>query len=115
LDTPSKDSLVLEALSAAKQCYAPYTQNFAGCAIQLSDEKLYSGRYAENAAFNPSLSPLHAAMIRMNMDSLLPMNEITRAVLVEKPTSISQRSICELLLGTLAPEVQLEYIEAVAG
>jgi cytidine deaminase len=113
LETISDDSMVLEALSAARRSYAPYTHNFAGCAIQVSDTKIYSGRYVENAAFNPSLSPLHTAIIRMHMDNLSSSNIITRAVLVEKPTTIRQRGICELLIGTLAPEVQLEYIEAV--
>jgi cytidine deaminase len=112
LETISNDSMVLEALSAARRSYAPYTHNFAGCAIQVSDTKIYSGRYAENAAFNPSLSPLHTAIIRMNMENLSSSITITRAVLVEKPTTIRQRGICELLLGSLAPEVGLEYFEA---
>jgi cytidine deaminase len=113
LDTISDDSMVLEALSAARRSYAPYTHNFAGCAIQIRDAKIYAGRYAENAAFNPSLSPLHTAIIRMNIDNLSSSNTITRAVLVEKPTTISQRGICELLLGTLAQDVRLEYFKVV--
>jgi cytidine deaminase len=112
LETISNDSMVLEALSAARRSYAPYTHNLAGCAIQGSDAKSYIGRYAENAAFNPSLSPLHTAIIRMNMDNLPSWNSITRAVMVEQPTTINQRGVCELLLGTLAPEVELEYFEA---
>jgi cytidine deaminase len=112
LKTYSDDPLVIEALSAARRSYAPYTHNFAGCAIQVSDAKSYIGRYAENAAFNPSLSPLHTAIIRMNMDNLPSWNSITRAVLVEQPTTINQRGVCELLLGTLAPKVELEYFEA---
>ncbi len=113
LKTYSDDPLVIEALSAARRSYAPYTHNFAGCAVQVSGAKIYAGRYAENAAFNPSLSPLQTAIIRMNMDNLSSSNSITRAVLVEKPTTISQRGMCEFLLGTLAPEVRLEYFEAV--
>ena len=113
LETISDDSMVLEALSAAMRSYTPYTHNFAGCAIQVNDAKIYAGRYVENAAFNPSLSPLHTAIIRMNMDNLQSSDTITRAVLVEKPTTISQRGICELLLGTLARDIRLEYFEAV--
>jgi cytidine deaminase len=106
------DPLVVAALSAARQSYAPYTRNFAGCSVQAGSEKVYAGRYAENAAFNPSLSPLHAAIVGMNMDNPSAANRIKRAVLVEKPTTISQRGICELLLNTLAPGVGLEYFEA---
>ena len=74
---------------------------------------MYAGRYAENAAFNPSLSALHTAIIRMTMDQPGAGNIIRRAVLVEKPTAISQRAVCELLLQTVAPNVHLEYFEAV--
>ena len=73
---------------------------------------MYTGRYAENAAFNPSLSPLHTAITRLTMDNFESNINITRAVLVERPTSISQRAVCELLLQTVAPGVKLEYYEA---
>lgn len=112
LRTVSEDPVVLEALRAAKQCYAPYTNNLAGCAILTSDGQLYRGRYAENAAFNPSLSPLQAAISCMNMGKLSGERKITRAVLVEKSSGIGQRGITELILGSYAPDVSLEYFEA---
>jgi len=112
LQLSSEDPLVLKALAAAGSAYAPYSHNLAGCAIEAGNDKIYAGRYAENAAFNPSLSPLHTAIIRMNMDNVEPGNKITRVVLAEKPTSISQRAVCELLLRSVAPEVILEYFEA---
>jgi cytidine deaminase len=112
LQSLSNDPFVLEALAAAARSYAPYTHNFAGCAIQASDGKTYTGRYAENAAFNPSLSPLHTAIIRLNMDRLGTDKVITRAVLVERPTSSRQRDVCEILLQAMAPDVRLEYFEA---
>ena len=111
LKTFSDDPMVLEALAAAERSYAPYTHNLAGCTIQVSDQNFYAGCYVENAAFNPSLSPLHTAIIRLNMDGLAPDDNITRAILVEKPTNISQRGLSELLLGSLAADVRLEYFE----
>jgi cytidine deaminase len=112
LKSRSDDPFVLEAKEAAQNSYAPYTQNNAGCAIITVDGKKYTGRYAENAAFNPSLSALHTAIIRMTMDQPGSETSIRRAVLVERPTSISQRSVCKLLLQTLAPNISLEYFEA---
>ena len=106
------DPFFREAMAAAQKSYAPYTQNFAGCAIKTIDGRMYKGRYVENAAFNPSLSALHTAIISMNMDRPWSENRISRAVLVEKPTSISQRANCELLLQTVAPNIKLEYFEA---
>jgi len=108
----SNDTIVQKALAAADQSYAPYSRNHAGCAVQTDNGIVYSGPYVENAAFNPSLSPLHTAIILMTMDTLGSDVDITRTVLVEKPTSISQRSICELLLQAVAPGVNLEYYEA---
>ena len=112
LKSSSNDPFVLEAKAAANKSYAPYSQNYAGCAIKTVDGKMYAGRYAENAAFNPSLSALQTAIISMTMDQPGAKNSINRAVLVERPTSISQRAACELLLQTVAPNVKLEYFEA---
>jgi cytidine deaminase len=108
----SNDPFVLEALAAARNSYAPYSQNFAGCAIKTVDGKMYAGRYAENAAFNPSLSALQTAIISLTMDRPGSETSISRAVLVERPTSVSQRAVCELFLQTVAPDVRLEYFEA---
>jgi len=49
LKTGFDDPLVLEALSAAEGSYAPYTHNFAGCTIQVSDQKIFAGSYVETA------------------------------------------------------------------
>ena len=112
LKSRSDDPCVLEAKEAAEYSYAPYTQNLAGCVIKTVDGKKYAGRYAENAGFNPSLTALHTAIIRMAMDQPGSETSICRAVLIERPTSISQRAACELLLQTVASNVRLEYFEA---
>ena len=107
--TDFDDPLVHKALLAAELSYAPYTYNFAGCAIQVSDQKIYTGSYVETVAFSSSLSPLHTAVIHMHMAGLSTDNKISRAILVEKPTKISQRGVSKLLLDSLAPNTQLEY------
>ena len=112
LKSSTENPFVLEAAAAARMSYAPYTQNFAGCALGTVHGKLYAGRYAENAAFNPSLSPLHSAIIRMTMDQPGAGGSVDRVVLVERPTAISQRGDCELLLQAVAPNIHLEYYEA---
>ena len=57
------DRLLLAAAEAATQSYAPYSHSYAGVALQTQDGTLFCGRYAENAAFNPSLPPLQSALI----------------------------------------------------
>lgn len=105
------DPLVREALNAATLSYALYTGNFAGCAIQDSEEKIYIGRYAENAAFNPSMSPLQSAICSLNMDKIGNNPKVQRVVLVEKKTKGSQYHTTRQLLKSFAPHVNLEYFE----
>ena len=85
LGLDSSDPLVLAALAAAEASYAPYSRGFAGVALETASGAVYTGRYAENAAFNPSLSPLACALaLRVLGDG--GDDEITRAVLVEAPS-----------------------------
>ena len=108
----TEDKLVLDALSAATRCYSPYTHNLSGCAIQTTGGQTYSGRYVENVAFNPSMSPLQVAISCMNMSQFAEEPKIMRAVLVEKPSDIGQRAVTEMVLKSVAPDVELEYYKA---
>ena len=111
LSTTIQDRVVDEALSAAEKSYAPYTQNFAGCALETQTGETYRGRYVESAAFNPSLAPLQSAILCMNMASLEERQSVQRVVLVEKPTLLSLRKVTEMLLKSWAPGIELEYYE----
>ena len=61
------DDLAQAALDAANMSYAPYSKSFAGVALRTHDGTIVAGAYAENAAFNPSLSPLPAALSQLNL------------------------------------------------
>jgi len=109
----NNDELINGALQAADLSYAPYTSNFAGCAIKLSDGKIFTGRYAENAAHNPSLSPFSSAFSSMMLGSGSVDNiEIVRVVLVENPTKSSQKNVCQDQLLACRQAVELEYVTA---
>ena len=84
----SSDPLVLEALAAAEASYAPYSCAFAGVALETAGGALYTGRYAENAAFNPSLTPLACALALRALGGG-GEDAVTRAVLVEAPSQVS--------------------------
>lgn len=49
--------------------------------------KIFQGSYAENAAFNPSMPPLQAALIALNMAGENVM-DIESAILIEKADSL---------------------------
>ncbi|MCP5080016.1 MAG: cytidine deaminase, partial [Psychromonas sp.] len=63
----SDDRLLNRAVGALNISHAPYSGNYAGVAIKLDDNTIYSGAYAENAAFNPSLPALQVAIIQVQM------------------------------------------------
>ena len=76
------DELAAAALRAANMSYAPYSRSFAGVALRLRDGRIVIGPYAENAAFNPSMSPLEVALAVLNMSGGA-FAEIEEAVLVQ--------------------------------
>lgn len=107
----SNDPMVIEALDHASSSYAPYTKNYAAVVLETKDGATYCGRYAENAAFNPSMQPMQMAlstMARHNRD----FSEINRAVLIE-----SSKGVVSLVgaamdaLHSVAP-IELEHIVA---
>jgi cytidine deaminase len=108
LELQSEDPLWQAALAAARQSYAPYSQGYAAVALQFADGRIFSGRYAENAAFNPSLPPMQMACAHavLNGEDLAT---IRRAVLLEnKNGQISQRDSAQSTLKALG-SVELEY------
>jgi cytidine deaminase len=104
------DDLIQAALSACNSSYAPYTKAYAGVAL-LSQGKIYSGRYAENAAFNPSLLAIQSALAitKMQMSSSERL-AISDVVLVERLAGqTSQRDATDLMLQSISPGTKLRY------
>src|SRR5690606_5726843 len=77
------DALAQAAIAAANKSHAPYSQAPAGLALECRDGTRFSGRYAENAAFNPSLPPLQGALNLLSLNGY-DYPDIQRAVLAEK-------------------------------
>jgi len=85
--------LISVALTAANSSYSLYTQNPSGVGILTKNGSQYGGSYIESAAYNPSLSPIHAAIIQLWANSG-DLDDIQQIVLVEKASSsISQQSV----------------------
>lgn len=98
----SDDKLAQAALDAAAHSYAPYSESPSGLAIGTKLGGVYKGSYIENAAFNPSLSPLQTALVQLIMAGE-DYSAITRVVLVEiEDRKISQASVTKAVLGTIA-------------
>lgn len=107
LELATSDELTLAALEAARRSYSPYSGCPAGVALRI-DGGLYAGSLLENAAYNPTLSPLQAALVDYYSQKSAPPR-IEAAVLVEAAGPVSQRWAAQSLLQTLAPGVELGY------
>lgn len=83
LSQPTDDPVVKAALAAANASYAPYTFDYAGVALKTRNGEIFTGSVAENAAFNPSMSPLEAAIVSLVISGGKSYNDIVDAVLVE--------------------------------
>ncbi|CAM3674809.1 Cytidine deaminase [Vibrio aerogenes CECT 7868] len=105
----TQDELVLCALHALNQSHAPYSQNYSGVAVQMRDQKIYMGAYAENAAFNPSLPPLQVALVQARMGGH-ELNEIQRVVLTEMShATVSHLIDTQYVLRQIGPLLECEY------
>jgi cytidine deaminase len=105
------DAVVDAALDAASRAYAPYSNASSGCAIE-TDRRTFAGSYLENAAFNPSLSPLQSALVNLVLAGE-DFAAIRRVVLVEvKGAPIRQRASTEAVLAAIAPHARFERFES---
>jgi cytidine deaminase len=89
-DAP-EDPVVKAALAAANASYAPYTSSYAGVALKTRHSGVFAGSVAENAAFNPSMSPLEAAVVSLVISGGKSYDDIVDAVLVETAGAVASQ------------------------
>jgi cytidine deaminase len=87
LSSGDGDLVVQAALKAAEASYAPYTFDYAGVALKTRDGGIFTGSVAEDAAFNPSMSPLEAAVVSLVISGGKSYSDIVDAALVEMADS----------------------------
>lgn len=105
----NKEPIVIEALTQVNLSYAPYSKTYAAAVLETKDGKFFSGRYAENAAFNPSMLPMQMALSSMSRHNR-SFSEINRAVLIE--SSQGKVSVKNATIDALksVSSIELEYI-----
>lgn len=106
------DLLAQAALDSANRSYAPYSHAISGVALETTRGAIYTGRYAENAAFNPSLPPLQTALNMLNLAGE-NIGAIRRAALVEpRHAPISQWVMLQIVLAEVGcTDVQQHFID----
>jgi cytidine deaminase len=112
LEPASGDPVVKAGLAAANSSYAPYTFSYAGVALQTRDGDVFSGSVAENAAFNPSMSPLEAAVVSLVISGGKSYADIVDAVLVEAAGSKASQILATRAVLNAITSVPLRAYEA---
>lgn len=111
-NTKPGDELLIAALDAAQHAYAPYSGAVSGVAVLTKTGSIYKGSYLENAAFNPSLSPLQTALVQLILAGE-DYGAISRVLLAEvKNATISQASVTTAVLSAIAPGVAPQVVYA---
>jgi cytidine deaminase len=99
------DRLVAMAIEAYRTSYAPYSKSRSGLALQTHEGKIYVGHYLENAAFNPTVSPLQSALVALVADKR-GYDDIATVILAENPPpqKTSHIHLTRELLKRIAPQ-----------
>ncbi|EAN1698179.1 cytidine deaminase [Salmonella enterica] len=77
------DTLTQAAITVANKSHMPYSHSPSGVALECKDGRIFTGSYAENAAFNPTLPPLQGALNLLSLNGY-DYADIQRAILAEK-------------------------------
>jgi len=97
--------LRVAALKAANSSHAPYSKCPSGVALMTTKGKICTGFYIESAAFNPSLSPLQAAIVAFLCQEGGNYEDIVHVALVEKEGAVVQQGdTVKLALQKISPK-----------
>ncbi|MGC9422468.1 cytidine deaminase [Vibrio sp.] len=108
--TETDEPLLQTALQALNRSHAPYTNNLSGVALRTTSGREFSGAYAENAAFNPSLPPLQVALIQLRM-AKEAFEHICAAALIEMSQgNISHLADTQATLEAINPDIPFAYL-----
>ncbi|SFB97231.1 cytidine deaminase [Pseudoalteromonas denitrificans] len=100
-----------ELLLHLNASYVPYSHNFSACEIKTNDGQVFYGRYAENAAYSPSLSPLQAAISQLILSGReFNFETIKLVTLVETAKIQNQISVTTAVLQSYDFQVPFNHI-----
>jgi cytidine deaminase len=105
------DPALRDALAAAGgRAYAPYSRAPSAVVLRLADGALFSGAGIENAAYNPGLPPLQAALINL-IAAGHDYGDIVTAVLGMAPdAALDHSGATRRLLGVIAPHARCNIV-----
>jgi cytidine deaminase len=107
----ASSALSLAALDALRRSYAPYTCSPAAVALETWNGLVVAAPYVENAAYNPSVPPVLAALDRLRFHNATAA-DVRAAVLVELEESrIEHASNSRAIMKAAGSEVELTVLK----
>ncbi|HEX6374513.1 MAG TPA: cytidine deaminase [Allosphingosinicella sp.] len=98
------------AVAAANASYAPYSKAYGGAAIRVSDGRIFTGFYLENAAFNPSLPPLQAAYVPAVLGGYAASDIESVAIAQPADAKVDHHGTGRALLARIAPNARVRRV-----
>ncbi|TVP77713.1 MAG: cytidine deaminase [Puniceicoccaceae bacterium] len=111
---PQPDTFQQRAINAAQRSYVPYSRSPEGFVIECLDGRFFTGRAAESAAFNPSVSSALVALNQRNLSSSRQVT-ITRAIQAKLATSINSPLAFARALIHSVSTAEIEVVQMDAG
>lgn len=111
-----QDGVCGSLIDAALNAYVPYTKNFSAVKITTFEQGSFYGRYAENAAYSPSLAPLQSAISQLYLAGLhMDAQTIQKIELLQTKGVENQQQVSEAVLASYAnlPAMNTYSIELV--
>jgi cytidine deaminase len=107
-DTSLDPELIRHALKA----YVPYSKNYSAVKISTFDDGHFYGRYAENAAYSPSLSPLQSAISQFFLAGLSFNNKtVSKVTLLETQECANQAGVAKAVLASFKGMPELTILK----
>lgn len=107
--TAPKLPISSELLKHYHASYAPYSGNKSAVEIVTAQHGNFYGRYAENVAYNPSLSPLQSALSQMALSGLsLDKVEVVEITLVETEQYKNQSGVADVVLESFTGNYEIK-------
>jgi len=100
---------------AFQQSYSPYTKSHSAVLITMKTGTEYTGAYAENAAFNPSLPPMQSAIIMCLLNREHLSNVIKVTLIQNTNSKIRHEDITQQLCHSITPNADFVFIEKQHG
>ena len=112
---PVADPLMLVALDARDQAYAPYSKFRVGAAVRTRDGRTFAGCNVENAAYGLCNCAERTALFSAMAAGCQPRDFVQLAVIADTPGPVSPCGACRQVMAELCDEAMPVLLGNLAG